>query len=144
MFTEQLTQALSVIDQLDAQSLGAGANTAITDIDMSKFSRLMVVISIGSVGAAGTVDAQFFDSATSGGTYAALAGTSITQVIASNKIVTMEIRADQLASGKRFLQCRITIGANAVLVAAVALGGEAPYKPANANDIAAVTQRLVA
>jgi hypothetical protein len=38
----------------------------------------------------------------------------------------------------------LTIGGNAVLVGGVALGGEAEYKPAKSQDIAAVTQRLVA
>jgi hypothetical protein len=37
----------------------------------------------------------------------------------------------------------LTIGTNAVLVAAVVLGGEAAAKPAKANDIAAVIQRVV-
>ena len=36
-----------------------------------------------------------------------------------------------------------TFGANAVLVGGVCLGGEAVEKPAKANDIASVTQRLV-
>jgi len=37
----------------------------------------------------------------------------------------------------------VTVGTNAVLISAIALGGEAIEKPASANDIAAVAQRLV-
>lgn len=72
---------------------------------------------------------------------------SITQVTASNKVVTLEIRDDQLQSivgnGYQFIQLSVTVGTNAVLIGAVALGSEAEFKPAKSQDIAAVTQRLV-
>jgi hypothetical protein len=110
---------------------------------MSKFKRVMFVLMVGSVGAAGTVDAKLQESATSGGTYTDIASSNITQITASNKIVTLEIRADQMT--KQFCRLSVTVGTNAVLISAVGLAGEANFKPGSKSgaDIAAVAQRLV-
>jgi hypothetical protein len=143
MYTEQMTQALSVLGKLDPQSLAAGTDTSITNIDMSKFRRLMFIVEVGSVGAAGTVDFKLQESKTSGGTYQDISGTAITQITATGKIATVEIRAEQLDAGYQFVRHSLTIGGNAVLVGVVALGGEAVEKPGKAQDIAAVAQRVV-
>jgi hypothetical protein len=110
---------------------------------MRNVQRIMWIIDVGSVGGAGTVDFKVQESKTSGGTYQDVSNTAITQVTASNKIVTVELRADQLDAGYRYVRHNLVIGTNAVLVAVLALGGEAEYKPAKANDIGAVSQRLV-
>jgi len=144
---EQLTQALTVLAKLDPVSQGTGTTQPMTDIDIKLVRRLLIVLQIGSVGGAGTVDAKLRASKTSGGTYTDITGGAITQVTTSNKVVTLEVRDDQLESivgaGYRYAQLSLTIGGNSVLVGGVALGGEAEYKPAKANDIAAVIQRLV-
>jgi len=143
MYTEQMTQANAIVAKLDPVSQGTGTTTPMTDIDGSKYRRLLFILQIGSVGAAGTVDAKLRESKTAGGAYQDASGAAITQVTASNKIVTIEIRPEQLDAGYQFVQLSLTIGANAVLVGGVCLGGEAVEKPAKANDIASVTQRLV-
>jgi hypothetical protein len=143
MYTEQMTQGLSVLGKIDPVSQGAGTTTPITDVDGSKFRRLMFVLQIGAVGAAGTVDAKLRESKTSGGAYQDITGAAITQVTVSNKVVTIEVRPEQLDAGYQFVQLSLTIGTNAVLVGGVCLGGEAVEKPGKAQDIAAVGQRLV-
>ena len=140
---EQLSQGLTVLGVLHSQSLGAGTDNSITNIDFSKVERMMWIIDVGSVGAAGTVDFKLQESKTSGGTYQDIAGTAITQVTASNKVVTVELRADQLDAGYRYVRHNLVIGTNAVQVCVLALGGEAEYKPAKSQDIATVAQRLV-
>jgi hypothetical protein len=142
---EQLTQALTVLGKMDPASTNAGTTQPITDIDMSKVRRVMFIINIGSVGGAGTVDVSIKESKTAGGSYQALTNAvAITQVTTSNKIVTVELRDDQLDAGYRYVQVNLTIGANAVVLGMTCLGGEAEAKPAKAQDIAAVAQRLVA
>jgi hypothetical protein len=138
---EQLSEGLSVpAAELDPVSQAAGAVTT-GGVDMSRFQRVMFLLMVGSVGASGTVDAKLQDS-NDNSTFADLSpGVSITQVTASNKIVTVEIRADQC---RRYVRLSVTVGTNAVLIAAVPLAGEAVYKPAKAKDIAAVAQRKVA
>ena len=61
----------------------------------------------------------------------------------NNKLVTLEVRAGQLAAGKRYVRARITVGTAATILQCLALGGEAVAKPGQVNDVAAVLQRLV-
>jgi hypothetical protein len=145
MYTEQLSQALSIAGtELDPVSQGAGTVTT-GSVDMSKFHRAIFVVMVGNVGGAGTVDAKLQTSPVSnfGSGVADVTGSNITQVTASNKIVTLEMRADQVPAGSRYARLSVTVGTNAVLIAALAIGGEAIQKPGNANDIAAVAQRVV-
>ena len=145
MYTEQMTQANAILARLDPVSQGTGTTTPMTDIDISKYRRLMFILQIGAVGAAGTVDAKLRESKTSGGAYQDFTTSiAITQVTAANKVVTIEVRNDQMDATYQFVQLSLTIGGNAVLVGGVCLGGEAVQKPGKANDIAAVTQRVVA
>ncbi len=145
MYTEQLSQALSVAGtELDPVSQVAATVTT-GGVDMSKFHRVSFVLMVGSIGAAGTVDAKLQTSPVSnfGSGVADVAGSNITQITASNKIVTLEMRADQVPAGSRYARLSVTVGTNAVLIAALPIGGEAVEKPGNANDIAAVAQRVV-
>lgn len=144
---EQLTQGLTVLAKLDPQSMAAGTDISMTNIDMQKVRRLMLLGLVGNIGAAGTVDCKLRASKTSGGAYTDIAGAAITQITVTGKVFSIEVRDDQLESivgaGYRFVQVSLTIGVNAVFVGAVVLAGEAEYKPAKLNDIAAVIQRVV-
>ena len=143
MYTEQLSQALSIAGtEIDPVSQAVGTVTT-GAVDLSKFHRTIFALMVGSVGAAGTVDAKLQQSATGSGGWTDVAGSNITQVTANNKIVTLEIRYDQLTAGQRYVRLSITVGVNAVLIAALPIGGEAVEKPASSNDVAAVAQRLV-
>jgi hypothetical protein len=53
---EQLSQGLTVLGSLPPQSLAAGTDNSITNIDMRNVQRIMWIIDVGSVGGAGTVD----------------------------------------------------------------------------------------
>ena len=143
MYTEQLSQALSLAGtEIDPVSQAVGTVTS-GGVDLSKFKRVLFLLQVGAVGGAGTVDAKLQQSATLASGYADIASSNITQVTTANQIVTLEIRSDQLSAGKRYARLSVTVGGNAVLIAALALGGEAVEKPASANDVTAVTQRLV-
>jgi hypothetical protein len=143
MYTEQLSQALSLAGtELDPVSQGVATVTS-GGVDLQKFKRVLFILQVGSVGGAGTVDAKLQQSSQLGSGYADITGSNITQVTTSNKIVTLEIRSDQLTGSNRYVRLSVTVAGNAVLISAVALGGEAVEKPASANDVTAVTQRLV-
>ena len=145
MYTEQLSQALSIAGtEIDPVSQAAGTVTT-GGVDISKFHRAMFVVMVGSVGAAGTVDAKLQTSPVSNfaSGVADVTGSNITQVTAGNKVVTLEMRADQVPAGARYARLSVTVGTNAVLIAALAIGSEAALKPASANDVAAVAQRVV-
>jgi hypothetical protein len=146
MYNEQLTQALAVLGWKAPASLSGATDTSITDVDIAKYKRLLFVIQIGTN--ATSVDAKLRESKTSGGTYQDFTtAIAITQVTVANKIVTIEVRADQLDAGYEFVQLSVTtVGAS--ICGFLCLGGEGVHKPVGgsgpANDIAAVTQRLVA
>jgi hypothetical protein len=141
MYTEQLSQALSLGAAVNPVSAAVGTSDS-GKIDMQLFRRAIFFIEVGAVGAAGTVDAKLQES-TDGTTFTDLAGTNvaITQITTANKQASLECRAGQLT--KRYVRCRLTIGANAVLVACVAVGGECIHKPGSLNDDASVAQRAV-
>src|SRR5262249_8976932 len=145
MYTEQLSQALSIAGtEIDPVAQAAGTVTT-GGVDMSKFHRAIFVVMVGSVGAAGTVDAKLQTSPVSNfaSGVADVAGSNITQVTAGNKVVTLEVRADPVPARARYARPSAPVGVNAFFLAALAIGGEAAMKPGNANDVTAVAQRVV-
>src|SRR5947209_2964358 len=119
MMTEQLTQALAVVGYKAPVSMSAGTDTTITDIDMSKYHRLLVVVEVGVFGASATVDAKLRESKTSGGTYQDVSNKAITQLVAAggnNRLATIELRADELDAGYEFVQLSLTVGTAPTLV----------------------------
>ena len=142
---EQLTQGLSLADVINTQSVN-NTNATSAGIDMTKFRRVMFEIQCGSLGSAGTVDANLQSSAQANFNVAHnIASTNITQITQNNARVTIEIRDDQITAGDRYLRLRLTGGGNAVTVGATGWGSEAEQKPAKANDLGTnyVVQRLV-
>lgn len=147
MYTEQLTQALS----LAAAPLHPGSvapGTADTGgIDLQRFRRALFVLDIGAFGASATVDMKLQES-TDNAVFTDLAGTgvAITQMLqagGNNKLATLEVRAGQLSAGKRYIRARVTVGTAATTLCCIPLGGEADFKPGSALDIAAAVQRVV-
>ncbi len=135
---EQLTQGLAVAGQIKSQTLN-NSNDSCTDIDMSKFRRVLVVVNVGAN--TGSLVVKLQDATSKGGTYADISGAALTAITAANKVATIEIRDDQT---RGWLKVVATEGNSSnCAVGCLALGGEGDWKPANAQDIAAVTQRLV-
>ena len=145
MYTEQLSQALS-IGGAPVHPASVAAGTADTGgIDMQKFRRALFVLDVGAFGASATVDMKLQES-TDNSSFTDLAGTgaSITQLAAAggnNRLATLEVRAGQIT--KRYVRARVTVGTAATILCCVALGGEAVDKPGSAQDVAAVAQRSV-
>jgi hypothetical protein len=153
MYMEQMSQALSIAGApIHSQSVAAG--TAQTGgVDMQKFGRALFVLDVGAFGASATVDmklqessdnATFFDMAVDIPTISNVAITQLLAAGGNNRLATLEVRADQLSTGKRYVRALVTVGVAATQLACIPLGGEAVNKPGAAQDVAAVAQRLVA
>lgn len=148
MYTEQLTEALSIQGKIDPASQGAGSVTIGSGVDMQKFRRALFILDVGAFGASATVDMKLVESNSSNmasPTDVAGSNVAITQLVAgggNNRLATLEIRADQVT--KRYVGVTVTVGTAATLLGVIALGGEAVHKPGKAADIAAVAQRLAA
>jgi hypothetical protein len=154
MYMEQMTQALSIAAPgLAPISLAAATPTGTGGVDMSKFGRALFVLSVGVFGASATVDmklqessdnATWTDMAVDIPTISNVAITTLLAAGGNNREASLEVRADQLLAGKKFVRALITVGTAATLVQCTALGGEAVNKPGSARDDASVAQRLVA
>jgi hypothetical protein len=145
MFTEQLTQALGFCTEVDPQVINNTSKTA-GGIDMSKFKRALFVVNVGSVTGGGSLNLQLVeDTQSSLATATNLAGNnvSITGFTTANKLVTFEVRSDQMT--KRYLGLKVTeTGVQNVNVCIIGFGGEAIAKPGSASNAASVnTQNVV-
>jgi len=68
---------------------------------------------------------------------------SITQITASNKTVTMEIRSSQLSAGKRYVRVAVTSAPRRTVRGRHSARRGGASEPASANDAAQVTERKV-
>jgi hypothetical protein len=143
MWTEQLSQGLSIgAAPVHPQTLN-NSNQSSGGLDMSKFRRVLFIVNIGAVTNGGSVTAKLQESSDNS-SFSDVSSGSATAVTSSSKVITLEMRSDQLSSGKRYVRVNVaeTAGQNAVC-ACIPLGADAVQKPASANDHAVVTQRLV-
>lgn len=144
MYTEQLTQSLC-FNSPPTHPVAKTASFNSGSVDLQLFKRALFVIDIGAVtGTSPTLDGKLQES-TDNSTFTDLAGTNVTltQITTGNKLVTMEVRADQVT--KRYVRMAFTIGGTSpsFTMAVIPLGGEAIHKPGNANNDASVTEQKV-
>lgn len=113
---------------------------------MSNLRRLITYADVGTINTSGTIQLYYKSSANAnmaGSTN--LGSTTVVNANNSNRVYSLEIRADQLPAGHRYVQPVITIGTTTANIGLLALGGEAAYKPAsqfgtaNTIDTATVT-----
>src|SRR5438093_13055834 len=103
MYTEQLTQALSIQAQIPSQSLGTGTTTITGSVDMQKFRRAIFLLNVGAFGASGTVAMELGEDRTSNLSTAtdvaadtSLTNLAITQLVAgggNSRFPPLELRA---------------------------------------------------
>src|SRR5438132_590098 len=143
MFTEQLTQGLSVAaTPVGPQTLNNGsASTGNGGVDMQKFRRVLFIVQTGTVTGAGSLSVKLQESTDGSSSWTDISGAALTAITASNKVASLEVRADQMT--KRYVRATLTeTGSQNVVCSCVALGGVAVQKPGSAQDVAAVVQRL--
>lgn len=148
MFAQTCKERMAIGDPIDPASKSANTYTS-GSIDMSKFRRAIFILSVGSMAASSTVDATLHESADDS-TFGAMSGgsgNSITQLTQagsdSNKIVTIEVRSDQLSSGKRYVRLSVVVAVDAVLLCVIPIGMDPIYSPANSLNNAAVDEQVV-
>ena len=132
---------VGVIDP-DAYTASASYDKLTDAIDMSKWGRVAFVVAAGDVEDTGTVDFKVTECATSDGTYTDLSGKSITQLttVDDDKQVVVEVSADELGSGKRYLKGALKTATAAGDAAVIAVGLDAREEPASDNDLASVSE----
>jgi hypothetical protein len=79
---EQLSQGLSIAAQISPQALSNATPTSGNGINMKLFRRVLAIIQVSA--GAGSITAVLRSSASSGGTFADIAGTTITAITTAN------------------------------------------------------------
>lgn len=150
-FTEQLTQALAVVSHIGAANFTSGTSYVSSPIDMSQFRRAIAYLDMGTVGGtatSGTILCGWYAAnnvtfTTAGTAASGLPTNSTTGPIGSTMVMVsasgdmtrvnkMEIRADQLPSGYRWLQLQVSVSsAMAATMGVIILGADPNYMPAN-------------
>ena len=142
-----LSDQLAVVSVIDPDAYATGTQTG-DAIDMAFHRNIMTIVQVGDLGSSATVDCVLTESATSGGTYTQISGKSITQLTDagtdSNKQAIINLAAEELGSGKRFVKVSLRIGTAASDVASITLAGRARYTTASAttafNDLSSVDE----
>jgi hypothetical protein len=147
-YTELLSEQVAVAaDGIHSASQSA-AEKLTGAVDLGKWRQVMFVIDSGTLGASGTLDFQIKGSATSGGTYTAITGTAITQLVKAtddNKYVNVCITAEKvqaLGLGYKFIKGSLLPGTAAANSSVTVLGAKTRFEPANAIDATQVSQIL--
>jgi len=138
-FTEQLTQALAILGQLPGANqavatytVGAGTGNATNGVDMRAIRRLQAVFDVGIVGASANIQAYFQASANLNMAGPLNVAASIPLTFnTTNRVETLEVRADQLPAGTRYVTCQVVVNTAASNVGVILQGGESAYKPAS-------------
>ena len=150
MYTEQLTQRLGLAAPLSPQTLTATATVDSGKVDLSVFHRALFLFESGAfAGTSPTLSAVLqIQESPDGSTWSKNATIPSATVTAASSQATLEIRADQLGVGKRYvrLQAVCTVGGSSptIPVAIVGFGDEANHKPGSEqNDASVVSQTVV-
>lgn len=140
---ERLSEELALVSCIDPDAYGTGAQTG-DEIDMLYFERIIFIVSVGDMQSGSTVDFKVQEATTSGGSFTDLTGKSITQLTKAgsddNKQAIVEVKADELTAGYRYLQGILTVAGAASDAVSVALADTARWKPASDYDLASVDE----
>lgn len=112
-------------------------------VDMALFTRLMAVVSTGTMGASGTLDAKWQQADDAAGNNPVDVGTNLTQILKAsgdNRQAVMNFAPSPAYTGKRYARLVMTVGTATSDASAVVLGFDARHNPASANNVSTVVQ----
>ncbi len=141
---KKLSEAVAVVACIDPDAYGTGAQTS-DWIDMSKFERVLFIVQAGTLGSSATLDFKVQQSAADSGTNPAdISGKAITQLTEagtdSDKQALVEVRADELTAGYRYIAGVLTVGTATSDAGVLAIASEPNYGPAYDYDLASVDE----
>ena len=146
MINVKASEQVGVLGVITPTSQGVGA--AVSGwLPMANFNKALFLISVGTFGAAATVDATLQQATDNAGTGAKVFTNSkaITQQLAAGgNNIQVEINLDasefDVENSFQFVQLSVTVGGAATLTSAAVLGFNPRNGPASANNAASVTQ----
>lgn len=130
-YNERITEALAYAARLAPASQSAGT-VNLGPVQLAQAKKALFILNLGAFGSSATVDAKVQTSATSGGTYADVAGGAITQQTATG-LVLIEVRAETLQNldHNPWVRVSITIATAAVVMSGEVLLAPTDYSPSS-------------
>lgn len=147
MFTETLTQALSIQDVINSQSINGATVYSVKQIDMSTVKRAIYFFQGGTNGGGWTGLLVGCATANIAATNTNLSGATTGSQTGNNQIATCEVRSDQVTntnSTYRYVRAVLN-STGATTLAAIGVGADSIQKPAsqyNLNSTFLGTQAL--
>lgn len=140
---ERLSEALALVSCIDPDAYPASTYYGDT-IDMLYHERVLFLVLAGALGTLATIDFRVEESILAAGPFVALTGKAITQLTQAgaddDKQVKVEVKADEMTPGYRYLRGRLIVGTAASDAAALALADTDRYKPSSDYDLASVDE----
>ncbi len=137
----QPSERAAVVSVIDPANLN-NATTVGDAVDMSRFHEAIFILAMGAVDAA--IDFKLTESATSGGTYTDITGKAITQETGGdddNLQWIINLKAEELSAGMRYVKPSVTIGNGTTnLGCVIGLGLRPRHAPGSDDDLASVDQ----
>ena len=129
---------VATIDPVDVNNAASGSDA----VDMSKFREAMFIGLTGVMAASSTLDIKLQESILGTSTWVDLSGKSITQLVNTddNKQVVLNVKAEELSNGYRYVRAYQTPSAHSIIAAVVGVGLKPVYGPANDDDLSTVAQ----
>jgi len=139
-----LTEKLAVLGTIDPDAYGTGTQGS-DWMDLSKFRQILFAVMAGALGSSATLDFKVQEATSAAGAGAQdLSGKAITQLTEagtdSDKQALINVRADELSDGYRYVRGVMTIGVATSDAGVLVLGGDATYLPASDFDLASVDE----
>lgn len=124
---------VGILAPIDANAV----STSTAAIDMSLWSQIMIIVSIGVTVGTSVIKAQ--DSATSGGTYVDITGKTYSEAATDDGLQRIiNVLSEEMNAGARYIKINYVFSANSNLAALIILG-KANNPPATDNDLSTVT-----
>lgn len=144
MFTETLNERQAIAVCIPGTINNSSKNTG-NGINMAILRRARAFLNVGAN--AGSLNFSLQASATSGGSYSAITNNTtnptLTGITTASTTNCLEIRADQMPTGKPWLRAIVTeVNSADVVVDLILIGDESEYKPANSQTPALTTATL--
>jgi hypothetical protein len=140
--TSKPSERAAVVAVISPGAQTAGAKNS-GWVDLTLFTRLMAVVSTGTMGASATLDAKWQQADDSSGTNATDVGTSLTQILKAsgdNKQAVMNFVPSVSYTSKPYARLVMTVGTATSDAGAVVLGFDPRHLPASDNDATSVVQ----
>ncbi len=142
MYNQNITEGLSQLGSIPPASQSVAAHSTAA-IGLKNSRRLLFAIHVGAISGGATVDFKVQACATSGGSYADVAGAAITQITSgAETIVFLEVKAESLQSlgVGPYVKGVLTVGTAVCVAGVICYGGSNRYDPASDFNAATTTQ----